>query len=173
VAEWTARAYGWLVSLTSWMDDNLATQGYRLSAGERRGLALGLRFPTALCLGLVTVGVVLQSALLLFALSAIGLVAGFTTRHPFDLLWNHAVRHVFRAPPVPPNPARRRHAFKVATVWLLVVATFFAVGWSTAGVVLGAMLLAACSAVTVFNLCLPSIALSLWERRRRRNVVAA
>ena len=37
----------------AWMRANLTTQGYRLSDGERRGLWLGLRFPTALCLALV------------------------------------------------------------------------------------------------------------------------
>jgi hypothetical protein len=160
------------MTLSRWMDENLATQGYCLSPEESRRLAGGLRFPTAVCLGLVAVGLALESAPLLFGLAAIGLIAGFTPRHPFDHVWNHAVRHAFGAPPLPPNPPRRRHAFKVATAWLLAVATLFAVGWSTAGLVLGVMLLAACSAVTVFNLCLPSLALSLWERRRRKVAVA-
>ena len=61
---------------------------------------------------------------------------------------------------------RSRHAFKVATAWLLVVAALFAAGLSTAALSLGAMLLAACAAVTVFNLCIPSMVLSLLERRR-------
>jgi hypothetical protein len=161
------------MSLTAWMDDNLATQGYCLAASERRRLAIGLRFPTALCFGLVTVGIVWQSAILLVGLSLIGLAAGFTSRHPFDYLWNHAVRHLLGAPPVPPNPTRRRHAFKVATAWLLVVAGLFAAGWSIAGLVLGAMLLAACGAVTVFNLCIPSLALSLLQRRRARETMTA
>ncbi len=158
--------------LTAWMDDNLATQGYCLVASERRRLAIGLRFSTALCFGLVTFGVVWQSAILLAGLSLVGLAAGFAPRHPFDYLWNHGVRHLLGAPPVPPNPTRRRHAFKVATAWLLVVAGLFAAGWSTAGLVLGAMLLAACGAVTVFNLCIPSMALSLLERRRREAMPA-
>ena len=42
----------------------------------------------------------------------------------------------------------------------------FAAGLSTAALALGAMLLAACAAVTVFNLCIPSLVLSLLERRR-------
>ena len=40
----------------AWMRANLTTQGYRLSDGERRGLWLGLRFPTAVCLALVVTG---------------------------------------------------------------------------------------------------------------------
>ena len=66
------------------------------------------------------------------------------------------------------NPTRRRHAFKVATVWLLGVATLFAVGATTVGLILGGMLIAACAAVTIFNLCLPSVTLALIDRYRRR-----
>jgi hypothetical protein len=157
--------------LRAWMDDNLATQGYCLSPGDARALAVGLRFPTALCFGLVTVGVVLQSWPLLLGLSAVGAVAGLTSRHPFDHLWNRGVRHLLGAPPLPPNPPRRRHAFKVATVWLLAVAGCFAAGWSVAGLASGATLLAACAAVTVLNLCLPSLVLSRLERRRPRAAV--
>jgi hypothetical protein len=159
--------------LTTWMDQNLVTQGYRLAPDERRRLTFGLRFPTALCLALVTTGVVLESAPLLAGLSVIGVVAGYRPRHPFDHLWNHGVRHLIRAPAVPPNPARRRHAFKLATAWLLAVAALFAAGLTTAGLVLGSAMIAACGAVTVFNLCLPSVAMSLWERRRRRRVMPA
>ena len=156
------------MSLTHWMDGNLHAQGYRLGEDEARQLAVGLRFSTAACLGLVLTGLVLESALMLFALSAVGLVAGFTSRHPFDHVWNRAVRHAFRSPPLPPNPSRRRHAFKVATVWLLGVATLLAVGATSAGLILGGMLIAACAAVTVFNLCLPSVTLALIDRFRRR-----
>ena len=109
-------------------DANLAVQGYRLSPQERRALGFGLQFPTALCLALVVTGLALQSAVLILALVPIGAVAGWTARHPFDLLWNHGLRRLFDAPPLPPNPTPRRHAFKLATVWLLAVGVLFAVG---------------------------------------------
>jgi Domain of unknown function (DUF4395) len=161
------------MTFSEWMDDNLATQGYCLAASDARRLALGLRFPTALCLALVAMGLALESAVLLGALSLIGLAAGVTSRRAFDHLWNHGIRQLLRAPAVPPNPPRRRHAFKVATASLALVAGVFAVGWSTAGIVLGVMLLTACAAVTVFNLCLGSLALSWLERRQARQASAA
>ena len=107
----------------------------------------------------------LESAATVFALSGVGLIAGFSARHPFDHLWNRGVRHAFGAPELPPNPMRRRHAFKLATVWLLVVGTLFAAGATSAGLVLGGLLVAACGVVTAMNLCLPSEALAWWERR--------
>jgi len=151
-----------------WMRGNLTTQGYCLSDSERRELAIGLRFSTGLCLSLVVVALVLESPAIIFALSGIGLVASVSARHPFDYIWNHAVRHVVGGPPVPPNPPRRRQAFMVATGWLLVVGTLLAVGATTAGLVLGGLLVAACSLVTATNLCLPSETFAWWERHTNR-----
>lgn len=152
----------------TWMRANLTTQGYCLSDAERRELALGLRFSTGLCLTLVVVALVLTSPAMIFALSAIGVAAGFTARHPFDHLWNHAARRVFGGPSLPPNPARRRDAFKVATVWLLAVGALLAAGATTAGLVLGGLLVAACAVVTATNLCLPSETFAWWARRNER-----
>jgi hypothetical protein len=151
----------------AWTRANLTTQGYCLSDGERSELAIGVRFSTGLCLALVVTALALQSATLVFALCAVGLAAGFSARHPFDYVWNHAARHAFAAPPLPPNPARRRDAFKVATVWLAVVGTLLAVGADIAALALGGMLVGACATNTALNLCLPSETFAWWERRTR------
>ena len=152
----------------AWMRSNLTTQGYCLSESERRELAVGLRFSTGLCLTLVVVALALSSPVMVFVLAGIGVIAGFRARHPFDYLWNHAVRHLVRRPALPPNPTRRRHAFKVATAWLVAVGALLAAGLTTAALVLGGVLVAACTMVTATNLCLPSEALAWWERRTTR-----
>jgi Domain of unknown function (DUF4395) len=157
----------------AWMRSNLTTQGYCISDAERRELWLGLRFSTGLCLTLVVIALALQSPAIVFALVPIGLIAGFTARHPFDHIWNHAVRHVAGAPALPPSPTRRRHAFKLATVWLLVLASVLAAGAVTLALVLGGLLVAACATVTATNLCLPSEALAWWERHTTRKGVTA
>ncbi|MEK6273619.1 MAG: DUF4395 family protein [Actinomycetota bacterium] len=147
-------------------DANLAVQGYCLSPQESRALRLGLRFPTALCLALVVTGLALQSSVAILALVPIGAVAGWTARHPFDLLWNHGLRRLMEAPPLPPNPTPRRHAFKLATVWLLAVGVLYAVGQPTVALVLGGVLVAVCGLVTVTHFCVPSTLLRVWWRRR-------
>jgi Domain of unknown function (DUF4395) len=152
--------------MRAWMRANLSTQGYCLSDRERRQLAVGLRFSTGLCLTLVVVALALQSPVMVFALSAIGLVAGFGARHPFDHVWDRAVRHVVGGRALPPNPRRRRDAFKVATAWLALVGTLLAAGASTVALVLGGLLVAACATVTATNLCLPSELFAWLERRR-------
>src|SRR5690349_13319073 len=90
--------------VAEWMARNLVTQGYCLEAEERRRLRPGLRFPTGLCLPLVALALALEAPVLFIALAGIGTVAGLTPRHPFDLLWNHGLRHLVGAPPLPPNP---------------------------------------------------------------------
>lgn len=153
-----------------WGAGNLATQGYCLAAEKRQQLRLGLRFATGMCLPLAVAAIVLQSPALLIALAAIGAVAGLTPRHPFDLLWNHGVRHIVGAPPLPPNPVRRRHAFKIGTAWLLTLATLFAADLPTAGSALGAVLIASCALATTVNFCVPSFALSLLAHARTRQL---
>jgi len=104
----------------------------------------------------------------------LGLIASFGPRHPFDYVWNHGVRRVVGGPPVPPTARGRRFGFRVATVWLLAVGTLLAAGATTAGIVAGALLLAACAPFTLLNLCIPSVALAWWERRSNpKEVVTA
>ena len=160
-------------TLGNWMRANLTTQGYCLNDDERRRLAVGLRFSSGTCLLLVITALALESPAMIFALTGVGLIAGLTSRHPFDLVWNHAVRHVAGGPALPRNPTRRRHAFKIATVWLLVVGTLFAAGVNTVALILGGLLVAACATVTITNFCIPSELLALWERRRARIHVRA
>jgi hypothetical protein len=150
----------------AWMRANLTTQGYCPSDAERRELAMGLRFSTGLCLTLVITALALESSAMVFALSGIGMIAGFTARHPFDYLWNHGARHVVGGPALPANPTRRRHAFKVATVWLLLVGALLAAGATVIALALGGLLAAACATVTATNLYLPSETFAWLERRR-------
>ena len=157
----------------SWTDANLAVQGYCLTPEESRALRWGLRFPTALCLALVVLGLALQSSVWILSLVPIGAVAGWSPRHPFDLIWNHGLRHLSGSPELPPNPTPRRHAFKLATFWLLAVGILLAVGEVTAGLVLGGVLLGVCGLVTVTNFCIPSTMLGVWWRRREVDAVAA
>jgi hypothetical protein len=161
------------VSTRGWMHENLSTQGYCLSAKEAGALRIGLRFPTALCLALVVTGLALESVLMVALLVPIGAVAGWSRRHPFDHVWNHGLRHLAGAPELPPNPTRRRHAFKLATVWLAGVAALFAAGASTAALALGGVLVGVCGLVTVTNFCIPSTMLAGIDRWRRRGEVVA
>jgi hypothetical protein len=100
--------------------------------------------------------------LVLAGLSAVG---GFAPWHPFDLAWDYGVRHLMRTPALPPNPRRRRRAWRVATIVLLAVAGLLAAGATTAGLVLGIVQVVGFATATSFNLCIPS-ELVAWRERR-------
>jgi hypothetical protein len=161
------------VNTGAWMRENLTTQGYCLSDAERRELAVGLRFSTGVCLTLVVVALVLASPAMVFAISGIGLVAGFGARHPFDYVWNHGVRRLVGGPALPPPPPRRRDAFKVGTAWLIIVGMLAATGATAVALALGGLLVAACGTVTATNLCLPSETFAWLERRRASNTASS
>ncbi|MGI8715923.1 MAG: DUF4395 family protein [Solirubrobacteraceae bacterium] len=144
-----------------------------LSDAERSELWLALRFSTGRCLPLVAVALALESFVVVFALAGISVIASFSTRHPFDHLWNHGVRHLLGGPPLPPNPPRRRHAFQVATVWLVVVGALLAADAPLVALALDGLLVAACATATATNLCLPSEALAWWQRHSTREKVIA
>jgi hypothetical protein len=57
-------------------------------------------------------------------------------------------------------------------VWLALCAGLFAAGASTIALALGGMLVAVCGLVTATNLCIPSLMLGWWDRRRRQEVPA-
>lgn len=152
--------------MNGWMHSNLSVQGYYLSPEESRALRFGLRLSTGLCLAIVITGLLLQSAVLLLAVVPIGAVAGWTRRHPFDLIWNHGLRHLSGAQELPPNPTPRRHAFKLGTVWLAGVGILLAMGATTTALVLGWILVGVCGLVTATNYCIPSTLLGIWRRWR-------
>jgi hypothetical protein len=156
------------MSARDWRRGNLATQGYCLDEQDSRALSLGLRFSGALCMTLVIVGLALASPAMILALSAVGVVASIGPNHPFDYVWNHGLRRIAGGPPVPPTGRGRRFGFRVATVWLLAVGVLLAAGAATAGIVGGVLLLAACAPFALLNLCIPSAALTWWERRGHR-----
>lgn len=153
--------------MSRWMHSNLATQGYSLSPEKSRALRLGLRLPTGLCLALVATGLTLPSAALILAVVPIGAVAGWSRRHPFDLIWNHGLRHLTGAPELPPNPTPRRHAFKLATAWLAGVGALLAADATTTAIVLGWVLVGVCGLLTATNYCIPSALFGIWSTWRR------
>ncbi len=142
----------------------LSQQGYyELSTDELRRLDLGLRFTPAVMLLAAAVGLATRQPALHATLAAIGVVAlALPRHHPIDLLYNHALRHLFRAPPLPPNPLPRRLAGLAAAGLNLAICVAFTSGRHAIGYGLGAVLLAVLAPVVARQLCVVS-----WLLERR------
>jgi hypothetical protein len=155
-------------AIASWSRGCLSMQGYSfLSDEERRELWLGLRFSPLLCLVGIALGTALASPVLLFVMAATALIGGFiTAKHPFDYLYDLAVRPLLGGPSVPPSPAPRRFACQMATPWIVAIAAAFIAGSSTVAWILALPLLVVGTVVTVTNWCLPSLIYGRLHRTR-------
>ncbi len=152
----------------SWSRGCLTMQGYgSLSEGERRSLWLGLRFSPVLCLTGIALGTALASPALLLAMAATAGVGGFVTaKHPFDYVYDAALRPLLGGPSVPPTPAPRRFACQMATPWIAAIAVAFWAGVPTVAWVLAVPLLVVAAVNTTTNWCLPSLIYGLLHRRQ-------
>jgi rhodanese-related sulfurtransferase len=144
----------------------LETQGY-VGVGARTlgDIQFGLRFSPALCAAGVALGAARASASILLVMMATAVIGAATPRHPFDWLYNYAVRQVLNKPAIPRNAAPRRFSCAVASVWLGATVIAFLVGWDIAGYVLGTAMAGMAAFVAVTHICLPSLVYTrLFER---------
>ena len=141
----------------------LAQQGYyELSNDELDRLRPGLRFTPAVMLLAAGVGLVTREPALHAALAVIGGLALAAPRHhPVDLLYNHVVRRLARAPALPPNPLPRRLAGLAGAALNLAICLAFTSGRDGLAYGLGAVLLAVLALLATRHVCLVS---SLLER---------
>lgn len=151
-----------------WSRGVLTMQGYGdLSDSERQSLWLGLRFSTALCFAGIALGTALASPALLLAMAVTAGVGGFlTAKHPFDCVYDAALRPLLGGPSVPPSPAPRRFACQLAMPWIVAIAVAFWAGEPTVAWVLAVPLLVVAATVTITNWCLPSLIYGLLHGRQ-------
>ena len=96
----------------SLQERNLFQQGFHsYTPSELKSLKWGLRFTPFVCMVVGFYGLITHNIYILFSVSAIGIIAAFfPKKHPFDLIYNHLVRHLFKGVALPPNPLQRRLA---------------------------------------------------------------
>lgn len=147
-----------MAQISTFTKSCLNMQGYvQLDDETKSRYALALRFSPGVCTALIVVGLVLQSPIWLGVMAVVALIGAILpSGHPVDLLYNFGVRHLFGAPPLPPNPKPRRFACFVATLLLIGSALSFQYGLPVLAFVLGGFLSAVGVVVTLTNWCLAS-----------------
>ncbi len=136
-----------LLAMQGWSGDELV---------QARQTGVWQRFSPAMCLTFTVMGTALASPVVLLALAATAVAGALMPGHPFDVVYNHGIRHRLGRPPLPPSRAARRSACAVASVWLVATAAAFAAGADTLGYVLGGSLAAAAATFTFAGFCIPS-----------------
>jgi hypothetical protein len=145
----------------------LEAQGfYDLDDATLTELAPWLRWSPALCTIFMAVGVAFRAPLVLWGLAATALLGALLPFHPFDLVYNYAVRHLTRTRPLPRNGPQRRFACALAAAWLVATGWAFHAGAAAVGLALGLSLTAVAALVSVTHLCIPSTIYNALVSRR-------
>jgi len=151
----------WLVEL----------QGFHGVADKDLGaIDLGLRVAPALCASIAAVGTVSASATVFWGLLVFAVAGALLPGHPFDVLYNHGIRHLVKGPRLPRSPLPRRFACLFASTWIVATALCLGSGAALAGQILGATMAIAAAVPAVTGFCIPSFLLrtvtGLFQSRR-------
>ncbi len=120
-----------------------------------------LRLSPAICMIWAAVGTALASPGILWALVPFAALGAILPGHPFDVLYNHGLRHLFGMPHLPRYGARRRFACAMATAMLVAAAWAFQAGMPVLGAILGWSLVAAAFVNVSTGFCIPSFIVRL------------
>lgn len=136
----------------------LRVQGYACPDEQAfRELVPWTRFSPALCATIGAIGTISASPIILGTLVPIAALGAVFPVHPFDLLYNHGIRHVTGTKPLPKNGVPRRFACAVATVWLAATAGAFWIEAIIIGYVLGGLFVVVSGLVATTHICIPSM----------------
>jgi len=133
-------------------------QGFTcLTNDEVEALDLWFRFAPAVCLVWVGAGVMLASATILYSLLPFALLGGILTGHPFDVIYNHGIRHILKMPELPLYGWPRRFACLMASIMIGATATSFYLGYDLVGYSIGGVMMVMASVQVATGLCVPSL----------------
>lgn len=115
-----------------------------------------LRLSPAICMAWTAVGTALASPVILWILVPFAALGAIFPAHPFDIFYNHGLRHLFGTPALPRYPVRRRFACLMATVMLVAAAWAFQAEMFMFGYIVGWTLVAAAFVNVSTGFCVPS-----------------
>ena len=120
-------------------------------------IAPWLRLAFGLCGTLAMVGTALASTPFLLTLAAIAFLAAVLPVHPFDLIYNHGIRHATGTRTLPKRGPPSRFACGIGYLWLLVTVWAFQSSWTTVAYVLGFTMASVAVLVSTTDICIPSM----------------
>jgi hypothetical protein len=145
----------------------LETQGYiGFTDAELNDSKFGIRFAYYLCGSLVVLGLVFTSITILSVAMVIAFIGTLPPYHPFDYIYNYAVRYVLNKPKMPPRANQGRFACGIATVWLAGTIYLFYIGLNIWGYIVGGILVSIATLVSTTDICIPSMIYNLLFKRK-------
>lgn len=144
-------------SILGTVRENIQAQGFcGLDDKTCAQINYPLRLSPAICMVWAAVGTALASPTILWALAPLAALGAILPGHPFDVFYNHGLRHLLGTPALPRYGARRRFACALATAWLVATAWAFQAGMPTIGYILSWSLVATAFVNVSTGFCVPS-----------------
>lgn len=137
---------------------NLDKQGFDgLDDAAKSRQAWPLRFTPAVSVGLIVIGLTLQSPWWMVGMALVALSGALLPRGMvIDTLYNIGARHLFRAPPLPPTPKPRQFSYLISTTFLATSAALFFAGHPVLGSVVAGLVAIAGTVLATTHWCLGS-----------------
>jgi hypothetical protein len=143
--------------------ENIQAQGFcGLDDRTCEQINYPLRLSPAICMLWAAVGTALASPTILWALAPFAALGAILPGHPFDVLYNYGVRHLFGTPALPRYGVRRRFACALATIMIAAAAWGFQAGMPLVGYIAGWALVAAAFVNVTTGFCIPSFIVRLF-----------
>ena len=138
--------------------ENIQAQGFcGLDDKTYAQINYPLRLSPAICMLWTAVGTALASPMILWALMPFAALGAILPGHPFDVLYDHGLRHLTGTPALPRYGARRRLACAFATTLIVMAAWGFQAGMPMAGQIAGWALVAGTFMNVSTGLCGPAL----------------
>ena len=136
----------------------IETQGFLgLTDTEVMQFNYWLRLAPGLCVVWIAIGVVNASPIILGMLVPFAFLGGVSDGHPFDVIYNHGIRHLLGLPELPDYRAPRRFACLMATTVLSTTAILFAVGLYIPAYMLGGAMMMMATTNVLTGICGPAV----------------
>lgn len=137
--------------------ERIQAQGFcGLDDGTYAQINYPLRLSPAICMLWAAVGTALASPTILWTLVPFAALGAILPGHPFDVLYNHGLRHLLDTPALPRYGPRRRFACALATIVLAAAAWGFQAGMPLVGHIVGWSLVASAFVNVSTGFCIPS-----------------
>jgi hypothetical protein len=138
--------------------ERIQAQGFcGLSDATYAEINYPLRLAPAIMMVWVAIATVLGSAPIMWALVPFTALSALLTGHPFDVLYNHGLRHLMGRQRLPRYGTRRRFAFAVATTMMSLAAWGFQAGVPLLGYIVGGAMVASTCLNAITGICGPAM----------------
>ena len=135
----------------------LEVQGFTgLTDQDLRELGPWMRFTPVLNTTLAAIGTFFASPQLLLLFAFLMGIGAVFPAHPFDLLYNNAMRFLTHTKPLPRSGSRRRFVFGIGCWWSLITAWMFSAGHLSWGFSMGWALTIMAFMLASANICVIS-----------------